>query len=71
MPGLIATEHVMHMLGDDGATKAFLADAIDHQAIKRNGLPNDIARAILFLTEEDSGWISGQTLQVDGGWSFT
>jgi NAD(P)-dependent dehydrogenase (short-subunit alcohol dehydrogenase family) len=71
MPGLIATDRVLHMLGDDAETQAFLADAVEHQSIKRNGRAEDIAHAILFLTEEASGWISGQTLQVDGGWSFT
>jgi len=71
MPGLIATDHVLHMMADEETTRAFLADAVEHQSIKRNGRAQDIAHAILFLTEEASEWISGQTLQVDGGWSFT
>ena len=71
MPGLVATDHVLHMLADEATTRAFLADAVEHQSIKRNGRAEDIAHAILFLTEEASGWISAQTLQVDGGWSFT
>ena len=71
MPGLIATQHVLGMFDDEAATEAFLADAIEHQSIKRSGQPEDIAHAILFLTEEASSFITGQTLQVDGGWSFT
>jgi 3-oxoacyl-[acyl-carrier protein] reductase len=71
MPGLVRTRHVLAMFGDEETTRAYLDDAIEHQSIKRNGEPEDIAHAILFLTEEASGWISGQTLQVDGGWSFT
>ena len=71
MPGLIATEHVLGMFGDPAENEAFLADAVDHQSVKRNGEPEDIAHAILFLTEEASSFITGQTLQVDGGWSFT
>jgi 3-oxoacyl-[acyl-carrier protein] reductase len=71
MPGLVATDHVLHMLDDDAETEAFLADAVEHQSVKRNGRPQDIAHAILFLCEEASDWINGQTLQVDGGWSFT
>lgn len=41
---------------------------LDHQAIKRRGNPIDVANALLFLTSRDSGFITGQTLNVDGGW---
>lgn len=41
---------------------------LDHQAIKRRGNPTDVANALLFLTSRDSGFITGQTLNVDGGW---
>jgi len=71
MPGLIATRRVLTQFGDEAATEAFLADAIDHQSIKRRGEPEDIAHGILFLCEEASSWMTGQTLQIDGGWNFT
>ena len=31
------------------------------------GDPGDVARAVLFLALEDSGYITGQVLAVDGG----
>ncbi len=34
---------------------------------KRLGAPEDIARAALFFADQDSGWITGQVLSVDGG----
>jgi NAD(P)-dependent dehydrogenase (short-subunit alcohol dehydrogenase family) len=37
------------------------------QAIKRTGLPADIAGAVAFLVSDDASWITGQTLLVDGG----
>ena len=37
------------------------------QPIRRAGLPVDIARAALFLAEDSSGFITGETLKVDGG----
>jgi len=37
------------------------------QAIPRAGLPEDIARAVLFLASDDAGFINGEALQVDGG----
>ena len=33
----------------------------------RLGQPTDIANATLFLASEQSGWITGQVLSVDGG----
>lgn len=41
---------------------------LDHQAIKRRGDPCDIANALMFLSSEQSSFITGQTLNVDGGW---
>ena len=35
--------------------------------VGRIGTPNDVAAAIAFLLSEESGFISGQTLNVDGG----
>ena len=35
--------------------------------VKRFGQPEDIARAVAFLTSDDSGYITGQVLCVDGG----
>ena len=33
----------------------------------RQGLPQDIARSVAFLASDDASWITGQTLNVDGG----
>lgn len=36
---------------------------------KRAGVPDDIGKAVLFLSSELAGYISGQTLAVDGGFT--
>lgn len=41
---------------------------LDHQAVKRRGEPRDIANALTFFISKDTGFITGQTLNVDGGW---
>ena len=73
MPGLIATPRALATFGDgEGSEGGAVFDAaIEHQSIKRSGEPEDIAHGILFLCEEASSWMTGQTLQIDGGWNFT
>jgi 3-oxoacyl-[acyl-carrier protein] reductase len=41
---------------------------LDLQAIKRRGVPEDIAGVVAFLASPDAGFITGQTITVDGGW---
>ena len=37
------------------------------QAVKRRAVPDDIAPAVAFLASEEAGWITGSTVNVDGG----
>lgn len=46
----------------------FTRHVLEHQAVKRRGHVGDIANAIAFLAAEESGFITGQLLNVDGGW---
>ncbi|WP_116133352.1 SDR family NAD(P)-dependent oxidoreductase [Tropicimonas sp. IMCC34043] len=40
---------------------------LDRIAMRRLGRSEDIANAVLFFAAEESGWITGETLGVDGG----
>ncbi len=50
------------------ATEEQIQAILELQSIKRRLVPLDIARACLFLSSELSDGITGQTLNVDGGW---
>lgn len=41
---------------------------LDHQSIKRRGEAKDIANVIQFLASDAVGFVTGQTVNVDGGW---
>jgi pyridoxal 4-dehydrogenase len=61
-PGLIATEGVL------GGEEAGLFDEIvPEQAVGRRGEPEDIAECIAYLASPAAGFITGQTVNVDGG----
>jgi len=44
-------------------------NAAKRHALQRVGTPSDIASAVRFLLTEDSSWITGQVLALDGGLS--
>ena len=62
-PGAIQTESEKHFVTDEQARQM-----VDMQSLKRRILPLDIARAALFLCSELSDGMTGQILNVDGGW---
>jgi NAD(P)-dependent dehydrogenase (short-subunit alcohol dehydrogenase family) len=41
---------------------------LEMQSLKRRGEVEDVARAIAFFASDDSRFVTGQTLLVDGGW---
>jgi len=65
-PGFVrsnpASERQWQAMGEAGQQR--LVDSI---ALRRIGTPEDIARAVLFFCGDDSGYVTGQTISVDGG----
>ncbi|MBS1677444.1 MAG: SDR family oxidoreductase [Actinobacteria bacterium] len=63
LPGLTKTAHLEAALGGE-----LFERMAQMQAIKRPGLASDLEGTVSFLAGEDAGWITGQSLVVDGGW---
>lgn len=48
--------------------KGIIQEVVDNTIrMKRLGTPSDVAKAALFLASEDSSWVTGTSLVVDGG----
>lgn len=60
-PGIITTTMPAQVIKERGAA------AIARTPMGRFGTPEEVAGPILFLLSEDAGYITGQTIAVDGG----
>ncbi|WP_018567169.1 SDR family NAD(P)-dependent oxidoreductase [Streptomyces sp. PsTaAH-124] len=49
-------------------SEAMTARQLARQCVQRRGRPEDVAAAVAFLATDGTGFITGQTLRVDGGW---
>jgi len=62
-PGLIETEGTQV----EDPTGELFEEIVAGQAVKRRGRPEDIAECIAYLAGAAAGFITGQTINVDGG----
>lgn len=65
MPGAIRTEYEMQAVSD---AEAIAARQLPLQALPRRGYAEDLAGAFVFLASPDSTFITGQVINIDGGW---
>lgn len=62
-PGFTDTDMNSSLVEDAAA----MAEAAGLAALGRIGQPNEIADAVAFLASRDARWVTGQTLEVNGG----
>lgn len=63
-PGNVETPMNAHLMADPAYLKAML----DATPLGRNGRPADVVPLALLLAGGDAGWVTGQSVVVDGGW---
>lgn len=70
-PGVTVTN--LHRRGgmDEGQYAAFLQRSKETHPLGRPGQPDEVAALILFLASEDAGWMTGETIPIDGGRHLT
>lgn len=65
-PGSILTEGTKELFYADAAKAESI---ISHIPLNRPGTPEDIANAALFLAADESNYMTGSVVIVDGGWT--
>lgn len=63
-PGLIETNMTAGMVANDAA----IGPTIARTPMGRVGTPDDIAPVVMFLASDAAGFLTGQTIAVDGGY---
>lgn len=67
-PGVIRTPMTEARIEGDAWYRRAM---IDTTPVPRLGTPDDIAGTIAFLCSDDAGFIAGEVIRVDGGWTAT
>jgi 3-oxoacyl-[acyl-carrier protein] reductase len=62
-PGIILTGMPEHIIGDPARRERLLAET----TLKRFGAPREVATVIRFLLSDDSSFMTGRVINVDGG----
>lgn len=66
-PGLVETPNTAPLLADP--PERLRRVVLDRIPLRRHGRPEDVVNAAVFLASEESSWMSGAHLVVDGGLS--
>jgi len=66
-PGIVKTDFNLDIWKNPAAERQISMGV----PLGRLAVPEDVARAALFLASEDSGYITGATIPVDGGWQVS
>lgn len=65
LPGMTATDAVKDKLSDE-----FKEFFLKHTPIKRMGMPEEIASAIVYFASDESAFTTGQVMEVSGGFGM-
>lgn len=66
-PGVIMTKILLEMLGSKEKVQQFVESRQKLTVLGRTGVPDDIANLALFLVSDDSSYLTGQVICMDGG----
>ena len=72
-PGLTVTDGSLREVEANihpGRVNEWLDNHVEEQCIKHPGYPQDLIGPLIYLLSDDSDFMTGQTMLVDGGWAM-
>jgi len=69
-PGRVETPFVSARIREYPDPEAAYREMASSQALGRMGRPEEVAAAVLYLASDESAFITGTALLIDGGWSM-
>ena len=71
-PGMTMTESALvdvELSIRPGGVESWVDEHVQKQCIKHPGYPEDLVGTLIYLASDDSDFLTGQTILVDGGWA--
>ncbi|SJK99226.1 related to Diacetyl reductase [(S)-acetoin forming] [Armillaria ostoyae] len=69
-PGVVDTELSREIMGRQGNMEEVIKMNVARSAIDHIGKPEDIAGFVAYLASQESRYMTGQTVGINGGWCF-
>lgn len=66
-PGMVLTDRLKHTIPQDADPEQALKEKARNIPLGRIGKPEELAALVAFLASEQAAYISGTTIQIDGG----
>jgi len=66
-PGIVETKFASTLVNNAEIMKRFN----DRAPLGRHGQPDEVAPLCVYLGSDESSFLTGQTIAIDGGWSST
>src|SRR5436309_15324142 len=71
LPGAVETWALNWFLGSkEEQGEPVRETMLERTLLQRNGTPDDVAAAAVYLCSDAASWVTGKLLEVDGGWCF-
>lgn len=69
-PGLIRTDNTWSAAVTSDGSRPLFDMVVGRQAVKRHGLPQDVAHTVCFIASPEASFITGQLFDLSGGMTF-